>query len=215
MALVYRAGHRDEVQRPRHPRCSARSWNEWPVGRSPSWRASASSQPLGMTEHRLPPGAGACCRGSRPPRSTRGAAGSCAARCTTRTPRALGGVAPHAGLFSTAPDLARFAQMLLWKGVYDHRRLVSRARRSSCSPGAAGTRRGIDRARSAGTPGRRRARSAGSLFSASSFGHTGFTGTSIWIDPERDLFVDPAHQPRPPDAREPADPRGRRGRATP
>src|SRR5207237_10007563 len=39
---------------------------------------------------------------------------------------ALGGVAPHAGLFSTAPDLARFAQMLLDGGVLEHRRIVSR-----------------------------------------------------------------------------------------
>jgi len=39
---------------------------------------------------------------------------------------ALGGVAPHAGLFSTAPDLARFVQMLVWKGIYGHHRLIYR-----------------------------------------------------------------------------------------
>ncbi len=47
---------------------------------------------------------------------------------------ALGGVAPHAGLFSTAPDLARFAQMLLNGGVYEHHRIVSRAPSSSSPP---------------------------------------------------------------------------------
>lgn len=98
---------------------------------------------------------------------------------------ALGGMAPHAGLFGSAPDLARFAQMLLNGGVYDHKRLVSRAT--------------VERfTRRAGVPGSSRAlgwdtpsegSSAGSLLSARSFGHTGFTGTSMWMDPERKLFV--------------------------
>ncbi len=98
---------------------------------------------------------------------------------------ALGGVAPHAGLFATVPDLARFAQMMLNGGVYDHQRIVSRAT--------------VERfTRRAGIPGSSRAlgwdtpsapSSAGSFFSASSFGHTGFTGTSLWVDPERRLFL--------------------------
>jgi beta-glucosidase-like glycosyl hydrolase/CubicO group peptidase (beta-lactamase class C family) len=98
---------------------------------------------------------------------------------------AMGGVAAHAGLFGTAPDLARFAQMLLNGGVYDHRRVVSRAAIESFT-------------RRAGLPGSSRAlgwdtpspgSSAGTLLSERSFGHTGFTGTSMWIDPERELFV--------------------------
>ncbi len=100
---------------------------------------------------------------------------------------ALGGVAPHAGLFSTAGDLARFAQMILNGGVFEHRRIVSRRTVELFT-------------RHAGVPGSTRAlgwdtrspqgySSAGSLFSAGSFGHTGFTGTSIWIDPARRLFV--------------------------
>ena len=100
---------------------------------------------------------------------------------------ALGGVAPHAGLFSTAGDLARFAQMILNGGVFEHRRIVSRATVEEFT-------------RLAGVPDSSRAlgwdtrsaegySSAGSLFSAGSFGHTGFTGTSLWIDPERQLFV--------------------------
>jgi uncharacterized protein YbbC (DUF1343 family) len=100
---------------------------------------------------------------------------------------ALGGVAPHAGLFSTAGDLARFAQMMLWKGHYDHRRIVARTtverftRRAGVVPGSDRA-LGWDTKSLAGS-------SAGTLFSPSSYGHTGFTGTSIWIDPERELFV--------------------------
>ena len=99
---------------------------------------------------------------------------------------ALGGVAPHAGLFATAPDLARFAQMLLNGGILDGRRIVSRETVNLFT-------------RRAGIPGSDRAlgwdtksaegSSAGTLFSPDSFGHTGFTGTSIWIDPERQLYV--------------------------
>jgi CubicO group peptidase (beta-lactamase class C family) len=99
---------------------------------------------------------------------------------------AMGGVAPHAGLFSTAGDLARFSQMLLSGGALDKRRIVSRRTVELFT-------------RRAGIPGSDRAlgwdtksaegSSAGTLFSARSFGHTGFTGTSIWIDPERRLYV--------------------------
>lgn len=99
---------------------------------------------------------------------------------------ALGGVAPHAGLFGTAGDLARFAQMILNGGVFEHHRIVSRET--------------VERfTRLAGVPESTRAlgwdtkspegSSAGDLFSPNSFGHTGFTGTSLWIDPERELFV--------------------------
>ncbi|MGH8031527.1 MAG: glycoside hydrolase family 3 N-terminal domain-containing protein [Luteimonas sp.] len=100
---------------------------------------------------------------------------------------ALGGVAPHAGLFSTAGDLARFAQMLLNGGVLEHRRIVSRdtvalfTRRADLVPGSSRA-LGWDTRSPSGS-------SAGSLFSDDAFGHTGFTGTSIWIDPQRELFV--------------------------
>ena len=99
---------------------------------------------------------------------------------------ALGGVAPHAGLFGTAGDLARFAQMLLNGGILEGRRIVSK------ETVALFTRR-------AGIPDSDRAlgwdtksaegSSAGTLFSPRSFGHTGFTGTSIWMDPEQQIFV--------------------------
>jgi CubicO group peptidase (beta-lactamase class C family) len=111
---------------------------------------------------------------------------------------ALGGVAPHAGLFGTAPALARFAQMILDGGVFEHQRIASRetVERFTRRAGIAGSTRalGWDTAwdgvgpRSS-TPGAPGYSSAGSLLSGRSFGHTGFTGTSMWIDPERKLFV--------------------------
>ena len=99
---------------------------------------------------------------------------------------ALGGVAPHAGLFGTAPDLARFAQMLLWGGVYDHHRLVSRdvVERFTHRADVPGSSWALGWDTPSGE-----SSSAGSLLSRRSFGHTGFTGTSLWIDPERRLFV--------------------------
>jgi CubicO group peptidase (beta-lactamase class C family) len=103
----------------------------------------------------------------------------------------LGGVSGHAGLFSCAPDLARYAKWIL--GAY-HGRLEPNAplyvpsevvtdfaRRQ---PGPEGSTRalGWDTPSPEGS-------SAGTLMSRSSFGHTGFTGTSIWIDPETEMFV--------------------------
>ena len=99
---------------------------------------------------------------------------------------ALGGVAPHAGLFGTAGDLARLAQMLLNGGVFEHHRIVSAATIAQF------TRRAglLDSTRALGWDTKSaEGSSAGTLFSPSSFGHTGFTGTSLWIDPERELFV--------------------------
>jgi CubicO group peptidase (beta-lactamase class C family) len=96
----------------------------------------------------------------------------------------LGGVTGHAGLFSTAPDLAVFAQTMLNGGSYG---LVDVFRDSTVrsfvarQPGADSRAIGWD------TPEGRS--SAGRFFSARSFGHTGYTGTSLWIDPEQDLFV--------------------------
>jgi CubicO group peptidase (beta-lactamase class C family) len=98
---------------------------------------------------------------------------------------ALGGVAPHAGLFGTAPELARFAQMMLNGGVYDHHRIVSRAtiERFTGQIRVPGSSRAYGWEKPTGD------NSAGSFLSPSAFGHTGFTGTSIWIDPARKLFV--------------------------
>lgn len=94
------------------------------------------------------------------------------------------GVAGHAGLFTTTGDLARFVRMLMNGGELDGRRYVQ-ASTVTAFLQAKGTTRAIgwDRV----TPGGNS--SAGNYFSTRSWGHLGFTGTSIWVDPERDLAV--------------------------
>jgi beta-glucosidase-like glycosyl hydrolase/CubicO group peptidase (beta-lactamase class C family) len=97
----------------------------------------------------------------------------------------MGGVSGHAGVFSTAPDLAAFCQMLLNGGVYRHHRVLKRATIAQFTepqPLSNGT-------RTLGWVVPTEGSSSGHYFSAHSFGHTGFTGTSIWIDPDRQLFV--------------------------
>jgi beta-glucosidase-like glycosyl hydrolase/CubicO group peptidase (beta-lactamase class C family) len=97
----------------------------------------------------------------------------------------MGGVSGHAGVFSTAPDLAAFCQMLLNGGVYAHHRVLKRATVAQFTepqPLSNGT-------RTLGWVVPTEGSSSGHYFSAHSFGHTGFTGTSIWIDPDRLLFV--------------------------
>lgn len=99
---------------------------------------------------------------------------------------ALGGIAPHAGLFGTARDVAAFAQTMLNGGASGSHRLARAdtvalfTRRAELVPGSS-------RALGWDTPSD--PSSAGRYFSARSFGHTGFTGTSLWIDPELELIV--------------------------
>ena len=97
---------------------------------------------------------------------------------------AMGGVSGHAGLFSSARDLTIFSQMLLNGGEYNGVRIVKPA---TVARWTAPQSRTSSRALGWDTPSK--GSSAGSYFSARSFGHTGFTGTSIWIDPEKNLFV--------------------------
>ncbi len=98
---------------------------------------------------------------------------------------ALGGVAGHAGLFSTGHDLAIFAQMYLNRGVYDSVRIVSEAavKKFTQVQDSTLSNRALGWEVPSGT------NSAGHRLSTHAFGHTGFTGTSIWMDPDRDLFV--------------------------
>jgi uncharacterized protein YbbC (DUF1343 family)/CubicO group peptidase (beta-lactamase class C family) len=108
-------------------------------------------------------------------------------------PRAylLGGVAGHAGLFSTADDLAIYCQMVLNRGQYQGARILSplsleRMTEARPSGGNAvdGLARGIGWDIFTGFSANR-----GDLFPVGSFGHTGFTGTSLWIDPSSETFV--------------------------
>ncbi|MFQ6616538.1 MAG: glycoside hydrolase family 3 N-terminal domain-containing protein [Fidelibacterota bacterium] len=99
----------------------------------------------------------------------------------------LGGVAGHAGLFSTALDLARYAQVMMDGGVFEGRRLFKRqtiaqfTARQGMPPGSS-------RAVGWDTPSDSLS-SAGDYFGPGSFGHLGFTGTSLWIDPNRRIAV--------------------------
>lgn len=103
------------------------------------------------------------------------------------TSRRMGGVAGHAGLFTTTADLARFARMMLNLGELDGVRLFKpetvRLMTSVQSPAGSWNRRGlgwdIDSAY---------ARPRGSLFPVGSYGHTGFTGCIFWVDPFSKTF---------------------------
>ena len=103
-------------------------------------------------------------------------------------PRAyrLGGVAGNAGLFSTASDVARFARMLLRGGELDGARVLSERSVAEMlrvvHAGSVERTNGWD-VQSSYSLGR------GSLLSRSAFGHGGYTGTSLWIDPQHDLYV--------------------------
>ena len=104
-------------------------------------------------------------------------------------PRAylLGGVAGHAGLFSTATDTATFAHMILSGGRWRGRRILSEgAVRLMTSPGSTprGEMRGLGWDIDTPYSGPR-----GERFPLGSFGHTGFTGTSLWIDPASQTVV--------------------------
>ena len=98
----------------------------------------------------------------------------------------LGGVAPHAGLFATARSLVPFAQMWLAEGATENNRVFDRATVRRFSRRA---RLADDSSRALGWDTRAEGSSCGNCFSQASYGHTGFTGTSLWIDPEQDLFV--------------------------
>lgn len=111
-------------------------------------------------------------------------------RGTVHDPTAfrMGGAAGHAGLFTTADDLAMFAQMLLGQGAYNGVRILSPlgvlAMTTPQSPVGMTSLRGIGF--DIRTP---FSSNRGDLFPVGSFGHTGFTGTSLWIDPWTETFV--------------------------
>ena len=97
----------------------------------------------------------------------------------------LNGVAGHAGLFSTANDISKLMAVLMNKGKLNDKQFIQQStieyftkRYSDESSRAIGW----DTKSESGS-------SAGNYFSKNSFGHTGYTGTSIWADPERNLFV--------------------------
>jgi CubicO group peptidase (beta-lactamase class C family) len=97
----------------------------------------------------------------------------------------LDGVSGHAGLFSTGADLARFARMMLRGGELDGVRLIadSIVRQFTARQDSSISHRALGWETANGT------NSGGGLLSPQAFGHTGFTGTSVWIDRGQDLFI--------------------------
>ena len=104
------------------------------------------------------------------------------------TARRMGGVAGHAGLFSTARDMTRFARMLLGGGALGPRRVLAPLTVAKmiapATPAGMASARGLGWDIDTSFSGNR-----GELMPIGSFGHTGFTGTSLWVDPRTKLFV--------------------------
>lgn len=98
---------------------------------------------------------------------------------------ALGGISAHAGLFSTAADLSRLARMYLGHGRLDGVQVLDSAtiERFTARPNSSLSHRALGWEKPSGS------NSAGHRMSAAAFGHTGFTGTSFWVDPGNDVFV--------------------------
>src|SRR5258708_2506863 len=104
------------------------------------------------------------------------------------TARHMGGVAGHAGLFTTAPDLARYGRMLLNHGTLDGVRIFKpetvELMTSVATPEGLSTCRGLGWDIDSGYSG-----PSGNILPLGSYGHTGWTGTSIWIDPFSQTLV--------------------------
>ncbi len=97
----------------------------------------------------------------------------------------LGGVSGHAGLFSSGRDLVRFARMYLGSGTLDGKRVLDS---TTVATFTHVQNRNVSR-RALGWETPTGGNSAGGLMSGAAFGHTGFTGTSLWMDPQQGIFV--------------------------
>tara|TARA_B100000315_G_C14507619_1_gene555411 strand:- start:735 stop:1262 length:528 start_codon:yes stop_codon:yes gene_type:complete len=100
----------------------------------------------------------------------------------------IGGVSSHAGLFSTAENLGNYAQMFINNGTWQGKRIfkesiISEFTSRQYLPGDSDYALGWD------TPSQNGTSSAGDYFSNFSFGHLGFTGTSMWIDPVEEIII--------------------------
>ncbi|MGL4956941.1 MAG: glycoside hydrolase family 3 N-terminal domain-containing protein [Bacteroidales bacterium] len=99
----------------------------------------------------------------------------------------MGGVAGHAGVFSTATDLAKMMQMFLWKGTYGGTQFLNAKtvdEFTKCQGCSYGSRRGYGFDKPEPNPKKKNPVPAASV---ESYGHSGFTGTFVWVDPKRDL----------------------------
>jgi CubicO group peptidase (beta-lactamase class C family) len=144
-------------------------------------------EPLGMSETMFLPPVGMTSR-IAPTEVLKGTSAPLRGTVHDPTARYMGGIAGHAGLFSTAADLSKFAEMLLGMGTRNGIRVFSpltvRKFTTPQGPPNQPVLRGlgwdIDSQFS---------NSRGDLFPVGSFGHTGFTGTSMWMDPFTETYV--------------------------
>ncbi|MCE2803055.1 MAG: serine hydrolase [Gemmatimonadota bacterium] len=149
--------------------------------------------PLGMVNTGYRPGMALRARIAPTEKGTLRGVGMLQGEVHDETAFRLNGIAGNAGLFGSAGDLAIFAQMLLNGGTYGGVRIVSDTTiRHFITP--------VADARAIGWEVAAGERGAGEFLSMNAFGHVGFTGTSLWIDPERELFVilltNRVHEPR-------------------
>ena len=100
----------------------------------------------------------------------------------------MGGVSGHAGLFSNSYDIAKYAQTMINFGIYNGSRVfnsysIKKTTKKQNTP------YGSDYALGWDTPSIRGNSSAGDFFSKGSYGHLGFTGTSLWVDPNQKIII--------------------------
>ena len=142
-------------------------------------------QPAGMGQTRYRPGRAAA-RYTAPTGQWRGHPVCC--EVNDQNAVRFGGAAGHAGLFSTAIDLARYARFWLNEGALEGNRILNAASvRAFLSPQGADATRVLGWERP--DPRHRDDSAYGHLLSSRAYGHTGWTGTLLWLDPGQDLFM--------------------------
>ena len=100
----------------------------------------------------------------------------------------MGGISGHAGIFSNAHDIANYAQTMLNLGIYNGKRIFSRRSIRKITK-KQNMPYGSDYALGWDTPSTRGNSAAGDFFLNGSYGHTGFTGTSLWVDPNQEIII--------------------------
>ncbi len=141
------------------------------------------SEPLGLQHTRFLPVGGTVTVQAAPTEECRWRGWRIVGEVHDENAAGLGGVAGHAGLFSTAGDVARLGQMYLDRGrPVLQPATVEEMTRLQAQDGD--VRRGLGFALWSPDP-----EASGHAFGPAAFGHTGFTGTSLWIDPSRELVV--------------------------
>ena len=174
--------------------CWAKSFGASAARRWPNTPTNKIFAPLGMNDTHVPAAGAPEVRASRRPRSIEDTGQPLRGVVHDETSRFMGGIAGHAGLFTTAADLSRFAQMMLGLGTWVDPATGKEVQifspltiRKFTEPGSPADQAVI---RALGwdvdSP---YSSNRGELFPIGSYGHTGFTGTSIWMDPSTQTYV--------------------------